>query len=118
MSTAGRRVPILLVASLAAAAIVLLGGATAKQASAKCQPHRADDGLSYFDSWYRALGYTVGGVYSDILNYSPWVQPGSTVTGWVMLTSSNSTWAQVGWWEDSGGTRHTFVQVHDIRRAS
>jgi hypothetical protein len=34
---------------------------------------------------------------------------------WVMLTkkSGGTNWSQVGWWEESGGVRHTFTQYTD-----
>jgi hypothetical protein len=64
-------------------------------------------------------GGTVGGVYAEILNYSPWVEPaldpfGNTniVVGWVMLdTNAGANWAQVGWLEMGYGQRYTFTQL-------
>lgn len=81
---------------------------------AKCQPYsndrtRVDDHLMYKDGWYASTYSPTGGVYSDILNYSPWVQPNSEVVAWSMLTDG-PTWAQVGWWESAGGSRQTFGQ--------
>jgi len=78
-------------------------------ALAKCQPNRTNNGQTYWDGWLRGAG-TVGGIYSSILNYSPWVQPGSQVTAWTMLNNGGSWWAQVGWWESPYGVRYTFVQ--------
>lgn len=77
---------------------------------AKCQPGRTNNGTVYWDGWYRSSSGTVGGVYSDILNYSPWVEPNNEVMAWTMLNNGGSNWAQVGWWEYAGGTRSTFVQ--------
>ena len=43
---------------------------------------------------------TPGGVFADILNYSPWVEPGSLATAWTMLTlDKHNAWAQIGWIE-------------------
>lgn len=84
----------------------------ASSALAKCQPNRANDGVSYFDGWYN-YAYEADGVYSTILNYSPWVQPNSEVSAWSMLTVApgmGTGYAQVGWWEFAYGERHTFVQ--------
>lgn len=55
--------------------------------------------------WRYPSGQTVGGVYSAILNYSPWVEPvgrsGTATTAWVMADRPNTTnWAQFGWWEE------------------
>lgn len=105
-----------------------LPAATATPALAKCQPYyngspRSDDNQYHFDGWYRSPGVTVGGIYSSILNYSPWVQPNGSgenhfVAAWTMLdhASSCSTcdYAQVGWFENPGGARYTFTQwTHD-----
>lgn len=78
---------------------------------AKCQPGRTNNGTTYFDGWTRYVGSTVGGVYSYIKNYSPWVQPGSMVVAWTMLHvyTQQRDYAQVGWLEYSGGTRYTFT---------
>ncbi len=80
---------------------------------AKCQPPgRTNNGLAYFAGWYRnASSGHLGGVYSYVKNYSPWVQPGTDTTAWVMLAlkTGGTNWAQVGWWEEEGGVRHTFT---------
>jgi hypothetical protein len=54
-----------------------------------------------------------GGVYAQIENYSPWVDPGHvpTVAYSAVGGSINPTWAQVGWLEGPYGDRHTFLQV-------
>ncbi len=91
------------------AVLVSTGIVSAAPASASCQPGRANNGVDYHDGWVRAAT-GIGGVYSTILNYVPWVQPGSEVSAWTMLNNTTANWAQVGWWEYSGGTRHTFVQ--------
>lgn len=57
----------------------------------------------------------MGGVYSSIYEYSPWVYPsaGDNDTAWSMIeTVDGQNWAQVGWWEDTGGTRFDFWQVY------
>ena len=93
---------------LMTATLIAVSGASA--ASAKCQPGRTNDGTYYWDGWYRDS--VKGGVYSDILDYSPWVQPGAQgVTAWTMLDENGaSLGAQVGWWEVPYGSRHTFVR--------
>jgi hypothetical protein len=87
-------------------------------AAAKCQPppSRGDDGKFYQDGWTRPNAGAVGGVYANILNYSPWVQPGRPqTTDWTMVYQQFSTnHAQLGWWEDAGGARHTYLEwTHD-----
>jgi hypothetical protein len=92
---------------------VLVGLIAPAPAYAKCQPGRANNGVPYWAGWYRnASSGVLGGVYSNIKNYSPWVQPGSDTMAWVMLTlkSGGTNWAQVGWWEEAYGVRHTFTQ--------
>ena len=96
---------------IATSSVVVLAAGTvcaASPALAKCQPGRSNNGSVYFDGWVRSG--SVGGVYSDMLNYSPWVQPNNQVLAWTMLNNGTSNWAQVGWWEYAGGTRYTFVQ--------
>lgn len=84
-------------------------------AEAKCQPGRSDDRQTYFDGWRRDVGTRVGGVYSNILNYSPWVQPGvgQHTVGWSMLANQSYgiNFGQIGWWEYPGTVgRKTFVE--------
>ena len=57
----------------------------------------------------------LGGVYADILNCSPWVQPGSSVTAWVMLQQfgNGNDHIQIGWEEFAGGKRITLVELQD-----
>ena len=71
-----------------------------------------NNGQVYFAGWERTPGGNVGGGYSNILNYSSWVQPGSRTVAWVGLSKDPSTaeWAQVGWHEYPGDVRNTFVQ--------
>jgi hypothetical protein len=79
---------------------------------AKCWPNRPDiqDPDNYHVGWYRnSSNPRPGGVYSLILNYSPWIQPGRFASAWTMLADS-SHWAQVGWWEYAYDDRRTFVQ--------
>lgn len=85
-----------------------------------CNPRRANDFLTFrFDGWYRDPGTTVGGVYSDIYNYSPWVYyisaQASAVAAWTMvdLSSNANTWAQVGWVEFPLGKRYVFTQTNN-----
>jgi hypothetical protein len=108
------RISLMRAAVVVLACVASLTPALAGTAAAKCQPGRVNNGSAYFAGWSRNSS-TVGGVYSLILNYSPWVQPNSQVTAWTMLTLSNNNtkWAQVGWWEEAGGVRHTFTQYTD-----
>lgn len=84
-----------------------------------CNPNRTNDYRTFrFDGWYRTPGGAVGGVYSNIWNYSPFVYPisstASYVVAWTMLTNSNpNDWAQVGWFENPYGVRYTFIQTYD-----
>jgi hypothetical protein len=86
-------------------------------AHAKCRPNRPNDGTTYWDGRTRQPGVALHGVTSWILNYSPWVQPGSAVTAWSMLTRAPaySQWAQIGWLEWAYDERVTLVQYtpHD-----
>jgi hypothetical protein len=93
---------------LAMGMVAAVSGASA--ANAKCDPHRANDGKNYWSGWERLPGATVGGVYSDIYNYSPWVHSSTGVVAWAMLNNGNGAWAQMGWLEYPGGDRRTFVQ--------
>ncbi|MGH9066231.1 MAG: hypothetical protein ACRD0J_01710, partial [Acidimicrobiales bacterium] len=79
-------------------------------AFAKCDPHRANNGVTYFTGWHHGVGARVGGTLADIANYSPWVYPGQAVYAWVMITIAGSQWAQIGWEEQAGGYRETFIQ--------
>ena len=91
--------------------VVALVPITATSVFAKCNPKsatRTDDGHHYWDGWVRGPGTTVGGVGSDILNYSPWVNSGFTMS-WTMVLY-NSLYAQVGWIEQPFGTRSTFTE--------
>jgi hypothetical protein len=100
----------------------VLPGGSGRTALAKCQPYyngkpRTDDNNNY-QAGREALPSGLTGVYSDILNYSPWVQPNDpgkpahAGSGWVMLDNDTSPYhySQVGWWEFPGSTRQTFNQ--------
>jgi hypothetical protein len=111
--SAEKYTPTRLAASIGAAVILVasVGFWSATPAMAKCNTTgRGNNGVTYFDGWYRSPATTVGGVYSTILTYSPWVYSGSVVASWVMLNNDGLNWAQVGWWELSGNVRNTFVQ--------
>jgi hypothetical protein len=86
---------------------------------ASCNPNnpsRPNDNFHYFDGWYNTSGSTVGGVYSDILNYAPWVDPNNGtsvgVSAWAMLTGpgSGDRWAQTGWVAYENGAQYSFAQ--------
>jgi hypothetical protein len=95
-------------------AILVVGATVPAPTFAKCQPTgRANNHVAYFAGWYRnTVSGLWGGVYSNIKNYSPWVQSGTSTSAWVMLTlkTGGINWAQVGWYEEAGGVRHTFTQ--------
>lgn len=110
-----RVIPILALAALIASAIGPMVSSTVTEA--KCNPGRANAVGNWHAGWVRAPGTTVGGVYSQILNYSPWVWPATDPNGntnvstaWSMLSNSTYVWAQVGWFEISSGTRGTIIQ--------
>jgi hypothetical protein len=82
-----------------------------------CNPGRSDDfKFPRWDGWHRNPGGTVGGVYSDIYNYSPWVYyinpSNSYVSSWVMVTNGDF-YAQVGWIEMPRGARDVFTETFD-----
>jgi len=86
---------------------------SATPALAKCQPYsndhsRIDDGVYYYDGGLQTGTY--GGIYANVYNYSPWVQPSSTTSAWTMLAEQSDFYAQVGWIECAGGGRYTFSQ--------
>ncbi len=91
-----------------------LVGVGSLPALASCDPSRSDDGLSYFDGWYRDPPgtYLAKAVYSSILNYNPFVHSGANDTSaWSMLFLTGSKYyAQVGWLKSPNGTRNTFVE--------
>ncbi len=74
-------------------------------------PPRGNSSGNWFDGWQRTSGSTVGGVYSDIYNYVPYVYPGASnagVSAWTMLANGQN-WAQVGWTQYPQ-SRWTFIQ--------
>jgi hypothetical protein len=89
-----------------------------------CNPGRSND----FEThrwvgwkWGMSNGDKVGGVYSNIWNYSPWVYPvvNNFSTSWALLTyehavNRDADWAQAGWLEFRNGERHTFFQTHAV----
>lgn len=89
----------------------LLTGASVTATFAKCNPGRANDGIHYWDGGVETPGSVVGGVYSDLYTYSPWVNYGFSYA-WVMLDnrSQNNQWVQVGNYEAPGNVRWDLVQ--------
>lgn len=78
-----------------------------------CWPNRTNDGHSYLD-WSGDNSGLGGGMYAQIFDYSPWVQPGAGGTSaWVMLQHQGDqyTYTQVGWIEWPYGERYTFSQI-------
>lgn len=84
-------------------------------AAAKCQPGRTNNAVHYWDGWRDLSGTATGGVWAQLNNYSPWVQPGYSSFAYTMLRSvGGSQYAQVGWEEQASGTRYTFLEwTHD-----
>lgn len=111
---------------LAATGICVASLGIAAPANAWCDPHSVDPGRVttnnvYFDGWQVNGGSnTVGGVYSNIWNYDPYVDPATDYTyAWVMLTQHHSPGvdvplAQVGWVKWSSGLRKTMVMIHSV----
>jgi hypothetical protein len=58
----------------------------------------------------------LGGVYADILNCSPFVANGSTVSAWVMLEQfgqNGQDYIQIGWEKHAGKRPQIFVELRD-----
>lgn len=99
---------VLLLGSLAALLTVL------STADAYCLPPRPNNFLTYYhDGFIRNLGgTTVGGVYSYMSNYDPYVYPNAGFsTAWTAVTRTDHTrWAQIGWLKRSSNYRRTWIQ--------
>lgn len=106
------------------AALAILAGAwslaftlQSSPASAKCWPNRVNNQVGYHNGWYTWNGSAWGGIYGQIFEYSPWVQPDPLAqfwsSAWVMLNwpSGAGSWAQIGWVEFQGDDRRMFSQV-------
>lgn len=84
-------------------------------ASAKCNPGRTSDNTPYADGWDQYPGSRIGGLYSSILNYSPWVAPywagnlRNTVSGSIQLSDAYGDAWMIGWEEFYQGSRDTFI---------
>lgn len=92
-------------------------GAYAAGGGDGCNPGRTDNYLHfYFAQAQDTPGSPDGGVQADIYNYSPWVAKSDYgVTGWVGLgDSTTGSYAQIGWEEQPGSKRYTFVQFNDV----
>lgn len=106
------------IAAAAAVALVALG-ASAIQAAASCNPGRATGVTGYWwDGWQRPASNIpngdLGDTYSKILEASPYVENVSfDTTAWVMLDNANSSYAQIGWYKVSNGTRNVFMEYTD-----
>lgn len=89
------------------------------QALAKCAPPRTNTGTPYNDGWEQLPGSRIGGLYSTILNYSPWVTPQKVgtldnyVTSLVLIYDFNGHAWGIGWEEFYGGARDTAVYWTD-----
>lgn len=102
--------PALMVLALAMFASAILGQPNAAAAT-KCDPGGSSDNNHRWAGMRRSA--TNGGVYAQLENYSPWVDPGHvpTVAYVSVAGSTDPSWAQVGWLEGPYGDRHTFLQV-------
>ncbi len=100
-------------AVVVAAALLPVAPVAASGDGMGCWPNRADDGNRYA-AWSGDTSGLGGGMYAQIFDYSPWVQPNRVeTTAWVMLQKANDPhiYAQVGWMEKAYGQRYTFTQV-------
>ena len=81
--------------------------------AASCVPPRSYDG-NYHQAWVaQSPGGSVGGVWSDILNYQPYAPPGTFSYSWDMITkNANWYWAQIGNFQ-SGASRQVYLQYAD-----
>lgn len=111
-----RRILLLLPAAMALAAALSLGSRDAVEAS--CNPGRVDDNQTYSAGWFQIFTgqYGVGGVYSSIREYDPYVGSGPITenwsTAWSMLTIPDHTrWAQIGWLKKPPNFRYLFTQT-------
>lgn len=104
---------------LVLACAVPIGVVTARAQTtiAKCQPPdppRTNNGQTSQDGWIAGpYGMTIGGVRSNMYEYTPWVQPGrdGTVGLSGLQNQAGGDWAQVGWEEDPYGNRSDFYEV-------
>lgn len=86
----------------------------------KCYISRGNDNQAYADGWSNYPGFRVGGIYSNVTNYSPWVDPqylrygvSNYVTALEVLYDANShVWA-MGWEEFWKGQRDTPIYYTD-----
>jgi len=100
-------------AVVVAAALLPVAPAAAAGDGMGCQPGRTDDGRRY-STWSGDTSGLAGGMYAQILDYSPWVQPNrDPSSAWVMIQKSNdgNVYSQVGWWEMPYGARYTFAEI-------
>lgn len=79
----------------------------------KCEITRPSDDTAYKDGWAQDPGARIGGIWSKILNYSPWVWPETVgvlindATGAVQLSDDHGDIWQLGWEEWPYGNRYT-----------
>jgi hypothetical protein len=113
---------------LIASAILVVGSPTIVRAAGGgdgCEPYRSvsaeNSQLSY---WKNTQSSTVGGVYANIYNYSPWISNASGTAGpnendsaWTAVAQDLNNFAQVGWMEYAGnhvGGSGTGPYVRDV----
>lgn len=102
-------------------AVLVILGASAEVARAACNPLRTAGVTGYwFDGWKRSAASVpngdIGDTYSRILEASPYVENVSfDTTAWVMLDNASNpgSYAQIGWYKVSDGTRNVFMEYTD-----
>jgi hypothetical protein len=108
-----------LAAMLIAATIGALAGSLTIAATgpatalASCNPGRSNNGAFYSTGRGLNVGARTGGIYSNILNYSPYVYTGKQTQAWAILSDASNHVYDVGWLQMSSGTRYTVVQWTD-----
>ena len=101
------------VARAALVALLTLQGAS--PVYAYCVPNRPNNNVTYRDFASRSPGQTVGGVYSKLRIYNPYVPDSDDPTSgtYVEIDQGGTFFARVGWETWYGnvmGTRHNVVQ--------
>lgn len=92
------------------------GGPSPDGAAASCVPPRLDNNVRYHDGWTRdPPGTTIGGVYSTITEYDPYIG-NDTTSAWVMLRNPaigpqpRGAYFQGGWLKDVFNGRRVFME--------
>jgi hypothetical protein len=78
-------------------------GGLVQTAQASCNPGRTPSSGNWWDGWQSVPGGTVGGVYSTLTNYTPYVYGNSIGAIWVLVFDPTIDWyAQDGWYAQPG----------------